>query len=271
MRRNIYLIFMLVFVSLLFSQSEKKENYFLSMYVGDVKVSLNENDKWKNATIEMPLYESSKVKTGKDSYCDILMPKRGTFRVLANSIVIMNQLKSNIEEIKIKKGKGLFNISKKLKEGEVFKVETTVAVAAVRGTQFIIETDEKKLNCRVKEGEVVIRRNIELPEELEENEEIKSKLEVVAKANQEIELTLDENKALENLINRAKNNMAELKDILDKSQQRTYKKLKMIKNVRRVLDELNMFDDLQRGEENSSSDEEEDETEETLNKIKNRK
>lgn len=263
---SLFFIMSICFV-LLFAKD--KENYILSMYVGDVKVAVNENDKWTKAKTDMPLYESSMIKTGKESYCDVLMPKRGVFRILDNTLVVINQLKSNFEEIKIKKGKGLFNITKKLSKGETFKVETEVAVAAVRGTQFIIDTDEKKLTCRVKEGEVVLRRNVKLPEELEADEEIQSKLEVVAKANQEIELTMDENKALENLINRAKNNLAELKDILDESQKATQRKLKMIQNVRRVLKELNMFDDMKTG--STQNDEEVDETEDTLQKIKNRK
>ncbi len=267
MKKIFYLFFMISSFILLFAKD--KENYILSMYVGDVRVAVDQNDKWIKAKTDMPLYESSMVKTGKDSYCDVLMPKRGVFRILDNSLVIIKELKSNIEEIRIKKGKGLFNITKKLTKGESFKVETEIAVAAVRGTQFIIDTDEKKLTCRVKEGEVILRRNINLPEEFEDDEEIQSKLEVVAKANQEIELTLDENKALENLINRAKNNLAELKDILNESQRATQRKLKMIKNVRRVLKELNMFDDMQ--SENTQDNEETDETEETLQRIKNRK
>ncbi|MCX7821551.1 MAG: FecR family protein [Brevinematales bacterium] len=266
MKKIFYFIIMTLSIVCLFAND--KANYILSMYVGDVKVAVKENDKWTKAKAEMPLYESSMVKTGRESYCDVLMPKRGVFRILDNTLVIMNQLKSNIEEIKIKKGKGLFNITKKLSQGETFKVETEVAVAAVRGTQFIIDTDEKKITCRVKEGEVVLRRNVKLPAELENDEEIQSKLEVVAKANQEIELTIDENKALENLINRAKNNLAELKDILDESQRATQRKLKMIKNVRRVLKELNMFDDMQTG--NLEENEEIDETQDTLQRMKNR-
>ncbi len=259
MKRIVILALIFSFV-LAFSKDGESE-YVLTMVVNDVKVSKGSGNKWEKPEVEMRLFENSMVKTGDESYCDILMPKRGVFRIVENSLILINKLKKNLEEIKIKKGKALLNIAYKPKEGEKFSVHTDVAIAAVRGTRFIIETDGKVIKCRVGEGTVVLRRNINLPLDVED-EELLSKLEVVAKANQEVELTLDENRALENLLQRAKDNLNELKMILSDSQRQTQKKVKMIKNVRRVLEELYMFEEMNL--------EEEDETESTIEKIKNR-
>ncbi|MGC8766034.1 MAG: FecR domain-containing protein [Brevinematia bacterium] len=251
MKKVLIFLLMLIF-SLTFSK-DIEECYLLSMYVGDVRVSMDNGNKWEKPEVEMKLYESSMVKTGSESYCDVMMPKRGVFRIVENSLILIDKLKKSLEEIKVKKGRVLLNITYKLKEGEKFSVQTDVAIAAVRGTKFIIETDGKILKCKVGEGSVVLRRNIRLPVDVED-EELLSKLEVVANANQEIELTLDENKALENLLSRAKNNLSEMKKILSDSQRNTQKKLRMVKNVRRLIEELNMFEEM-KGD-NETEDEE---------------
>jgi hypothetical protein len=265
MKRNLRLFFYLVFmfIFLLSFSKDRDISYTLTMYVGDVKVSMDNSASWIPAKADMKLKENSIVKTGRESSCDIMIPKKGMFRIVENSLVVMSKIREKLEEIKIKKGKVLFSITGKIKDDEKFSIHTEVAIASVRGTKFIIQTDEKKVKCSVAEGSVVIRRNITLPVEIED-EEITSKLEVVAGANQEIELTMDENKALENLLNRVKDNMNEFKRILSQSQRETQKKVRMIKNVRRVLEELHQFEEVQ----NQNETQEVDETEELIERVK---
>lgn len=255
---------------------DKVSSYQLSMTVGDVKVSLNNGSSWNSAAPEMELKEAAIIKTGNNSYCDINMPNRGTFRIVDNSMVSISKLRKQLEEIKVKKGKALFSINKKLKADENFRVETDVAVAAVRGTQFVIEADDQKMKCSVGKGRVAIKRNLNVAAE-DIPEDLKSSLEVDATANQELELTMDENKALENLLQNAKSNMQEYKSILKSAQKDMKKKVRLMKNASRLIKELNMLDEEkpvieQKTENDNDMDESsgDDETEDTLNKIKTR-
>jgi hypothetical protein len=242
---------------------ENPDAFVLSLYVGKVRVSHNNGKSWNSVKVEMPLKEKDTIKTWINSYCDILMPNRGNFRIVDNSLVSMNILKKQIEEIKVKKGRVLFNVSKKLSKGETFRVETDVAVASVRGTEFEMDTDSEKLHVSVSEGAVNVKRNVTIPEGVEVDEDLGKYLEVEVAGNQTIEMTQSENKALQNALNRAKNNKDELLKVLKGSKAQTEKKLQIMKrNIKRVFDELNQYDD------SKSGSKKDDDTSETIGKAK---
>ncbi len=265
MKRFVILIILIMsFIIINMAFTDKILTYTISLFVGDVHVSHNSGQNWATVLPDMELKEADTIKTGADSFCDILMPGRGNFRIVDNTIVSINKLKKQVEEIKVKKGKVLFTISTKLKGDESFKVESDVAVAAVRGTEFVVETDGNKLKYSVIKGRVAIRRNVNIPVEDRDSELAKS-LEVEASDNQEIELTMDENKALEATLERAKNDMAELKSILAGAKKDDQKKIKLIKNANRVIEELNKYEELTNNETNDQS---EDDTGKLIEKIK---
>lgn len=231
--------------------AQKKSVYKVNLSYGNVKVSHNEGQRWAKVEPDMELAEMDTVKTGSDSYCDILMPGRGNFRLVEDTMVTMNKLRKQLEQIKIKKGRALFNITQKLKKDETFNVESEVAVAAVRGTQFVMETDGDKLKCSVIEGTVAIKRNVTIPVD-DPDGELAKLIQVNATANQEIVMTMDENKELENLLSQAKNNMAELKSILNDANAKDKKKVMMMKNADRLLKDLEQSDD--HGQNNDGED-----------------
>jgi hypothetical protein len=57
--------------------------YLIDVFVGDVQVSHNGTD-WLPAEVGMELKQADIVKTGDNSFCDIVMPNRGIFRVTYN-------------------------------------------------------------------------------------------------------------------------------------------------------------------------------------------
>jgi len=259
----ISLLLSAIFAAMAFSVSG--DTYLVSLYVGSVKYSQN-GKKWAKVFPELELKEKSMVKTGIKSYCDILMPERGTFRILDNTLVQMAQLKQQMEKIKIKNGKVVFNISRKLGQGESFIVETSVANAAVRGTQFEVSATGEKTGVSVVEGSVVIQRNVDIPEEYQDDEEIQEALTVEIPANKFIELTAEENRQLEEQIRRVKSNKSEVLSALRNSREATLKKLQIMKrNIKRVLDEL---DKLDRSYYEENPEEPEDDTSDTIEKIR---
>ncbi len=245
---------------------DTNKTYSVSVTVGIVKYSQNNGSNWMKVFPELELIEKSLVKTGINSYCDIFMPERGVFRVMDNTTIQIKELKKQVEQIKIRQGKAIFNIAKKLGPDESFTVETSVANAAVRGTKFEIDSDDNNLAVSVTTGNVRIKRNIAIPKEYQDDEEVQNLLTVDAQSNQTITLTKDENLELEQSIDRVKGNKAEVLSALKNSHDATLKKLKIMKkNVNRVLDELEKYGDSSSGDQNQSDD-----TENAIEKIKNK-
>ncbi len=248
---------------------DDKMAYSVSLYVGIVKYSQNNGSSWKKVFPDLALIEQALLKTGRNSYCDILMPNRGVFRVMDNTLVQIKELKKQVEEIKVKKGRAMFSVNRKLEKDESFMVETSVANAAVRGTKFEIDADSTDLDVSVAEGTVSITRNVNIPDEYKDDEQVQSLLTVDAASNQTIKLTMEENKELEDHINRVKNNKDEVLKALQDSHDATAKKLQIMKrNINRVFDELEKSDEKQNTDLNNNNNNDDDETQNTIDKVK---
>lgn len=221
-------------------------SYSVSVTVGIVKYSQNNGSNWLKAFPDLELIEKSMVKTGSDSYCDISMPERGVFRVMDNTTIQIRELRKQVEQIKIRQGNAIFAINRKLEPGESFTVETAVANAAVRGTKFEVDSGDENLNISVSSGRVSIKRNVNIPDEYKDDQEVQDLLTVDAESNQTITLTMDENRAIEQSIDRVKANKADVLSALRNSRAATMKKLRIMKkNIKRVFDELEKDSDEQ--------------------------
>lgn len=146
-------------VALLFacSKEEVPSHASIAFFLGDVKVNNIP------AQIEDPVKEDDIVTTGSNSFCDIKIGK-SILRIKSDSSIRLSQLRKNGDfektQIELSTGKILCKPKKLLKE-ENFLVKTPTAVAAVRGTQFSVETD--KLNTtriKVFNGEVKVAKRL---------------------------------------------------------------------------------------------------------------
>lgn len=244
----------------LFSSQSAQIAYEVESFVGDVKYSADEKV-WKSVDVGMKLSKSTWIRTGIDSSLIMVYENRRSLQILENTLVQLASLGKK-ETVSVKKGKVYLNVLAKLKKGEVLQVENDVAVAAVRGTRFIIDYEEgKSSTCVVVSGVVTLSRQVKVPPEVEKDPEVKKLLTVELKANQQLSMTMAENKALEETIQRSKNNLTALKAALSEAQRQTMSRIIAIKNAERVLEELRKYD-----EENTENGE--DETEETVEKIK---
>lgn len=199
------LFFIFIYISCTPKEALRKEGdvFMLDICVGDVKISHDEGKSWISPESGMILVENDMIKTGKDSYCDVIIPKRGIFRIADNTMVLLKSLKKELESIKVSRGKVVVNIFEPLKKDESFTVETTAAVVAVRGTEFSVKTDGVKTVTSVKKGKVVVRKNIEIKEnDLISKEEAEKYLEVPISENEELETDVEDNKETEGKINK---------------------------------------------------------------------
>ncbi len=236
--------------------------YEVESFIGTVEYS-SDGKSWKPVDVGMRLSKNAWVRTGQSSEVTMTYQKKRSLQVLQQTVVQLKNL-GTTETVKVKSGKVHLNVFTKLKPGEVLQVENEVAVAAVRGTRFVIDYEENQAStCTVVEGRVVLTRNVSLPPEVAQDPEVEKLLTVEVKANQKLSMTMDENRALEETIRRSKNNLAQLKQALSEAQRETMSRIMAVKNAERVLEELRQYDE-------ENTDNGEDETEDTVEKIKSR-
>jgi len=162
---------LLLFIATLFLLSlgcnkQKVNDYaMITFMLGNVNVN---ND---SAEIGKVLNNKDLVATQKGSFCDIKIGD-SLIRVKENSKLILSSIlkKDNLQNtnLSLKLGKLLCK-PKKLLKSENFIVKTPTAVAAVRGTKFLIEADNKKTTrIKVFTGKLKVAKRIKQFEGKEE-------------------------------------------------------------------------------------------------------
>lgn len=237
------ILFMILFGLLALGCGQKQVlsdqiTFILDVYTGSVDISRDEGKNWKMADVGQELAENDQIRTGPDSFCDIIMPDRGIFRIADNSIVLLSNLKKQLEVINIKKGKILANITKKLAEDETFLVGTTTAVVSVRGTEFSVLTDGEKTVTAVKKGEVKVRKNISLNTTNLSEQELAGIIEIPVKQDENLEVDAGENKELEDSLNKQLAGVTDKAQILSVVKNATAEGVKKVSKVKDV-DTLN--------------------------------
>jgi len=139
--------------------TQAANNGIINFVMGEVSIVSDGQTKPANAGDSIT--QGMIIKTGKKSVADIYF-SGSVIRILENSSVVMKELirdlQSNKEmsEFYVEKGKLFSKVSRKLTEGEKFKVSTPTAVAGVRGTEFLVEEDDGKSKIACIEGAVAV-------------------------------------------------------------------------------------------------------------------
>ncbi len=221
--------------------------------IGDVKVKLN--NIWNGAREEMKLTESNEITTGPGAQCNILIGTESFISMKENTHIVISTLFKDItgledNTLELKSGKSIIN-PKKLLKGDSFKIKTPTAIAAVRGTQFTVESQpEGNLKVAVVEGKVELKRRVPALENVEK--ELIGKSEVLSKLSDKVEeqtvvLEKDhsgfvnnskaqiENKVIEDAINKHGGDLKEsLKGGNDKKETAGEKKESIIRNEKAI-------------------------------------
>ncbi len=122
---------------------------------GDVKVSYDLKTFYE-IKINDILTESSKLKTGKNSYA-VISYNDSLIKVNENSIFSLKSLKEKKDgfAVRFKLFVGsIFTKISKLKKNSEFDVETPTAVVGVRGTEFEVSTKQDDTTVKVFDGKV---------------------------------------------------------------------------------------------------------------------
>jgi len=202
---------------------EKGEAIVVTLVVGDVQVKKMGLSVWRVVKIEDNLQMGDTIKTGSAAYCELQMIKRGIFRIEGSTELYLATLINKDDKInsrmKLANG-GIALMPRKLKEGENFEVETSTAVAAVRGTEFTVNVNENgDTKVAVNEGTVEVKPVIKSLDEAQQkglcNEKARDILEnrivkpVAVKSGEEINLRAEKVKDLDDSIGNVIGQVAE--------------------------------------------------------------
>jgi len=160
-KRLIYtLLFSLLFI-IINARTLNNVDYsiaYINDYEGDCELKRKGKDIGEAILdIYVPLYEGDSVITGYDSRIEIVFDDATIIKLDPNSRLVIRNLKRDKGYktiIELIKGR-LMGVVKKLIEKEEFAVKTKLAMAAVKGTELIVETGEED-SVGVYEGQVEV-------------------------------------------------------------------------------------------------------------------
>ncbi|MCX7882737.1 MAG: FecR domain-containing protein [Brevinematales bacterium] len=178
------------------------EAILVTMTIGEVGIRKMGSDTWREVSVDDVIEMGDTLRTGMESACELQIVERGVYRLEANTEILVAKLvnEGGTHQATIHLDKGTVGAKpKKLKEGEVFEVETSTAVAAVRGTVFMVGvTEDGDTKVAVAEGKVSLTPKVASLEEAKQKAKIDAKAyealqEVVAspveiQANEEVTL-----------------------------------------------------------------------------------
>jgi len=137
-----------------------KNDGIINFIAGNVNIIAD--DKTVKANVGDNVTQGMTIVTAAKSVVDIYFAG-SVIRILENSTVVMKELVKNLTdnkeltELYVKKGKIFTMVARKLTEHEKFSVRTPTSIAAVRGTEFLVDEGNGKSRISCVEGQVAVK------------------------------------------------------------------------------------------------------------------
>lgn len=148
-------LIILIILPVFANQSEKKSLGKITFYMGDIRLQPAGQVKWSNATFNTGVSQSDKVKTDKQSRCELTFTNRKVMRVGEKSIVEITKDKAGTEEVTMKKGSAWLSLF--LPRGKSsFRLKTPSSVCSIRGTVYGLDSDENQTTYRCYDGTISV-------------------------------------------------------------------------------------------------------------------
>lgn len=152
---SLFVMVLLMFVYCLADDTDKNQLGKITFPIGDNFVKSAGKSKWKQAEYKMALHDRDKVKTAKQSRCEITFQNKKVMRVGENSIIEINKDEAGGEEVKMNKGRAWLSLF--LPKGKnKFRMRTPSSVCGVRGTVYRLECDSNQTTFRCYQGSLAI-------------------------------------------------------------------------------------------------------------------
>ena len=118
------------------------ENPTVTYTMGEAEYIKQNSDGWKPIEIGKILKEGDSVRTGFGGIIDIKFTNGTLMRVIENSFLSLDDVNLSTIDINLKKG-GIISKFTKLFSNQKYSVKTPSMAAGIRGTELIINTNEK--------------------------------------------------------------------------------------------------------------------------------
>ncbi len=135
-------------------------NARFSSISGEVEVRHDNDTKWNFAKLDTVLYVFDHVKTGEESQAIIGFADLSTFLLKAESEIVVTTPPKKDSKLRLVGGNILANVKKMIKDGTM-EVETSQAVAGIKGTRFAISDNGIESQLQVAEGTVEFRSKVD--------------------------------------------------------------------------------------------------------------
>ena len=150
-----FLVVLVLIIIVLYVVSSTKRTAVVTFTKGEVEVCPRGQKEWKALEPEMKLGKNDKIRTKYNSKVDVKIDKESAFRLTEDSEAQIASLtkigKFQAMSLKLKDGKVLTKVGKYPVKPR-FSIRTPAAVAAVRGTSFLVASSPEKTRVAVKEG-----------------------------------------------------------------------------------------------------------------------
>ncbi len=120
---------------------------------GQVEVLFPGETDWQDAKPDMLMPPGTRIKTAMESTCILGFKDMSTFSMKPESEIEIADVSEDASKFKLVLGKLWANIKKMARDGKM-EIATTQAVAGIKGTTLVLETDGKQTVIRVIEGVV---------------------------------------------------------------------------------------------------------------------
>lgn len=189
------MIFILLFGMNLFAE-EAKVKYM----IGEVRVKQDSQGKgWTALNMQTLLLEKDIIRTGNEALCELELPDGSITKILANSILELRNFPDPADEsmdLFTGLGKFFFRVKKVLNRN--FKVSSPVAVAAIRGTEFLVVNEGDKTKVLVKSGRVDLS-DLYMRQTVQINPGFKAEITAGSMPAEPVEMTANELSAMDKL------------------------------------------------------------------------
>lgn len=152
--KNISFLFLLIFAASLMAQQTKPVGK-VTFPIGKNFVQGSAKKDWQKVKYNMLVYDKDKIKTGKQSRCEVTFQTRKVMRIGQNSIVEITRDKAGTEDVKMSKGLAWLSIF--LPKGKSrLRVRTPSSVCAIRGTVYRLNCDSTQTTYRCYRGSLAV-------------------------------------------------------------------------------------------------------------------
>lgn len=142
--------------TIIFAQGSGEKLGKVSFSIGKYAMQKPGQSKWKTAAfINVPVHHNDKLKTEKESRCEITFDTKKVMRIGQNSIVEITKDDAGVEEVEMKKGRAWLAIFWGKGKSDI-RVKTPSSVCAVRGTVYRLDCDTNHTAYRCYEGALSI-------------------------------------------------------------------------------------------------------------------